>query len=207
MAIVVLEGIDGVGKTALIKQLQEKYPDKIETLAFPTVRARMELDKIHGKTLQDDITRHIIFEMDFMHCQYYIDQFYGFEYSKGSTRNTILLLDRWFPSNIAYSKFRFKNHGYLGNFYDILITNISNRRFDALIILKSDNPIQKQDNRYSVGDLLEIQKNYTRRMIGLIHNRLEWQYFVNHKYYEVDGLQEDTFEKVETILKEKGYLN
>lgn len=87
MTVVLIEGIDGTGKTTLINQLKEKYLDKIDIFSFPTEKAREELCNVNnGKytnqnipsTTIDLILKAIIYEVDFLNNEDFIKSYIEF---------------------------------------------------------------------------------------------------------------------------------
>jgi thymidylate kinase len=222
MTIVLIEGIDGVGKTTLINQLKEKYPDKIDTFSFPTEAAREELCNIHnGKytnqqnvpyTTIDLILKAIIYEIDFLNNTDFIQSY--LEYGNQNYNKT-LLLDRWYLSNLAYVKYLFPNpllypHFYK-NFYKIIERQERRLEPTFTVLLQSEKPIIKSDSTLPDTHLLKIQENYIKE---LQNQQKKWggllvgmDSITDKKYSIVEGLTPNTFTIVEYALKERGFLD
>lgn len=220
MTIVLIEGIDGVGKTTLINQLKEKYPDKIDTFSFPTETARQELCNVHnGKyTNQDNvpyttidlILKAIIYEVDFLNNTDFIQSY--LEYGN-QNYDQILLLDRWYLSNLAYVRYLFPSPllypPFFKNFYKIIENQQRRLEPTYTILLRSDKPIIKDDLTLPDTHLLKIQENYIKILYEL-QRKADGLYVSSgqqHKIFSiVEGLNSNTFSIVEYILKERGFL-
>jgi len=222
MTIVLIEGIDGVGKTTIINQLKEKYPDKIDTFSFPTAQAREELCNVHrGKytnqenvpyTTIDLILKAIIYEIDFLNNTDFIQSY--LEYGNKNYNKT-LLLDRWYLSNIAYVKYLFPNPllypPFFKNFYKIIENQERKLEPTFTILLHSEKPIIKDDSTLPDTHLLKIQENYINE---LKKQQNKWRGILvdpdsirDKKYSIVEGLTPNTFTIVEYALKERGFLD
>lgn len=218
MTVVLLEGIDGLGKTTLINQLKEKYPDKIDTFSFPTEQAREELCHVQtGKyTNQDNIPyttidlilKAIIYEVDFLNNEETIKSY--LEYGNKNSEKT-LILDRWYLSNVAYTKYLFESPmlfpTYFKNFFKIIANQYRRLEPTYTILLQSDNPIVKDDSILPETHLLKIQENYIKRLALMQKNSGNYSVILGEKNYSiVEALTPSTFTIVEYILKEKGFL-
>jgi len=130
MSIIVFEGIDGMGKTAVIKQLIKKYPDKFDSLAFPTAVFKHEIideevTPVSPNTISTLIHYHTAFEIDFMvHTN---------ELKRRSKKGPLLVY-RYFMSNMAYAEINFIKHGYQSHGFLQLLEKIDHGIIPDLVI-------------------------------------------------------------------------
>lgn len=186
--IILLEGIDNVGKSTLIKELKEKY-DNIKSFAFPTTDIRKITEDLYNKfdreNLDDLLEYHLLFIEDFLKHQKDLK----------NDNNTVLLLDRYFYSNIAYFR------------YD-LINYILDK---GIPILEGVKFIRIVNDILSSFYRLLIQPDIVIYLEGISQsmNFLTWDYELGFKRLlppkrleVVKALQNDTFEIVESIIND-----
>lgn len=188
MSIVLLEGIDGTGKSTIIKQLQEKYP-KLKSMAFPVNREvlKVEYDR---DSFQEVCMYHKQFVKDFIDNQLKIADMV----EDGST----LLLDRYYLSHVVYVMYDYANHA--------TKTGI---KFDAMLkeLIGIQNMSLTQLSRLiAPSDVIFLfQKNpKNKRLQGLYE--MVMLAFKERPAHQIEGLTQDTFSNVENMLLENDYI-
>ncbi|MDN5845327.1 MAG: hypothetical protein L0H53_03535 [Candidatus Nitrosocosmicus sp.] len=209
MSIIVFESVDGMGKSAVIEQLIKKYPDKFDSMAFPSEIFKQEINDegvitpvdFNNNTLSTLIHYHTAFEIDFM---VHID-----EIQKKSKKAGHLLLDRYFISNIAYAEINFIKHGYQGHPFLQLLERIDHGIIpDLVICLKAytlDNFPEKEDSHFTKQELSHVQYCYTNLLPQLrVQDKIKD--YANVVLLSESYRNENLFEMVEAVVKEKGFL-
>jgi thymidylate kinase len=216
MSLIVIEGIDTEGKSAIANQLKTKYPKQIEIIKFPSIDIEEGLEKQQNdvKTL---IYNHILFEIDFHKSIDKLQQ----QISKGK----LLILIRYFPSNIVYLQNNIEKYRKDKKTFDILTYYLSlineidrGIKPDLVILLNSkfqmisDDKGEKEVDTDNDNGYYDINKFYTQNQLLLIKEkfpfvlyRLKTQKKI-HDFKIVDFLQPDSLLQIENILKDKGFL-
>ncbi len=149
--IISIEGFDGTGKSTLVSQLKEKFPD-VESYHFPSPEY---LDKLHkayqvftkNKTLNNLLKYHVLFLEDFAVHQ---DMLKEKQLNKGKK---VLLLDRYIYSHAAYANADIasffihnpkleKNYGYCKAIMKLFYLFYSNLETPSMVIFLERSPIQ-----------------------------------------------------------------
>jgi hypothetical protein len=193
MSLVVIEGDDGVGKTTLIAKLKQKYPDRIEVMAFPSAEIKKSIPIPGGVIQWDDVELafeyHSLFMDDFIENQEKI-----FKLRKGN--RTLLLIDRYFLSNFVHL---------CG---DMLLYQ---SQFDNS--LKAMNEVLSKVWEITTPLYTELEQPdlwidlYSSEKKSAIQILFD-QVFKNspENTVHVKALQPDTFDNVENILIRRGFL-
>lgn len=99
--LLVIEGVDGSGKTWVIDNLIKKYPDNFVRFPFPTYTGKIQLQEklktIDMTNFQDVMDYHFLFIKDIMDHQPLLTE----KLAKG---NHHIVLDRYYFSTICYLK-------------------------------------------------------------------------------------------------------
>lgn len=161
MSIIVFEGIDGIGKTTIIEKLVKKYPQRFSMFAFPTEGFKEMVGEELNPNLQSNplsqlIHYHTAFEMDFIRLREDIE----FKSRKG-----VLLLDRYYMSNLVYATANFKKHGYENHPFLQLLENIDRGITpDCVIFLRGfdmDDFPHKDDSHFTADEFNQMQYDYS----------------------------------------------
>lgn len=205
MSIIVFEGVDGMGKTAVIQQLMKKYPNKFDSLAFPTAVFKHEINDevitpISPNTISTIIHYHTAFEIDFMvHIR---------ELERRSKKGP-LLLDRYFISNMAYAEINFIKHGYQNHPFLDLLQKIDHGVIpDLVIYLRAYDMNEftvKDDSHFTPEELSHIQYSYTN-LIPRLNEQDKIKDYATVTLLSEEFRNNKLLEYVEDILKEKGFL-
>lgn len=205
MASIVFVGPDGLGKTETIKKLLGKYPDKFDSMAFPTAVFKHEINDevitpVSPNTLSTLIHYHTAFEIDFM--------VHATELARKSQEKT-LLVDRYFPCNMAYAEINFIKHGYQNHAFLSLLHRIDHGIIPDLVILIKAYEMSafppKEDSHFSTEELDHIQYSYS-----MLLPRLKAEGKI--KDYTTIVLPSEQFRNerllkyMEIILEQKGFL-
>ncbi len=204
--IVAIEGVRGVGKSTVIKQLDEKYYIKnrndIHIRKFPSESL---VDKIQWMPYNmDDIDDVIAYQMHF------VNEFIQFSESVKKF-NDLFIVDRYILSNLAqsmYQIYRIKKDNHIWDGIERMLYYFYNNTWvqkpDLIIYLKGSHkqPAPKFDDEkfkeVVVGDELEW---YYNRQLANLKNKLQIPFEM------VTSHRDDTFTHVEYILKSRGLLN
>lgn len=195
--LVNIEGIDGVGKSTVIKALKEKYPS-IHVIAFPTQRLR-DTSKEHEhkfETFGDLFAYHYQFLEDFASEQ---ERLYNLVQS-----NTLVLIDRYYLSNYVYLLADVIKHlNSIGSLYKDSFNEISIELTPSLI------EFYKELEDPSLIIYLEKPKVNGGRFESIVNlfYSLTLEKMDDNDYVKIKGLQEDTISNIEKILKDRGYLD
>jgi thymidylate kinase len=197
MPIVNFEGADSVGKSSLIKLLINKYPT-LKSIAFPTPEMKKRLLYIEAE-FQNNL-RHL-YEY---HTEFMVDFITEQENIYNLLKNeTTTLLDRYFYSNATYLardyfKYLIKEFGYTSEkplYYFAKMMSVVVPFYYNLI--QPDLVIYLYKPYAIAGtETGEIQASYEGCFRTLPPKDL----------VKIEGLQPDTFQKVESALKTRGYI-
>lgn len=204
MPLVSIEGFDGMGKSTVISQLMNKYPLQLYTTPFPS-DPRL-YDYSHDiQSLDGLFEYHTRFLYDFIKRQDDIQK----QLDNGKT----VLLDRYFHSNFAYMMYDFKMW--------MKVNNIDNKTANNYIrelkfilypfykeLIQPDMIIYLYDNihdLFSYGGIITPIKDIKYR-INQAYELMMEDYGSRFKYFYVLALRPETFEMVENILIDDGYL-
>lgn len=194
-------GVDEAGKSTLIRELKEKYPDKIDVLAFPTLPLREKLATltIDYTDIHSILNYHMRFQLDFSEQQDKVAQY-------KENDDKLLILDRYIYCSLAYlcnAVLKYHSPSYwrkhirpiLWGYYE---QDLFFRKFvspDYIIWLYRE---EVEDDEHNM-----IQKCYREELS-------DWMEYcdMNHKvpYYRISALQQDTFARVERALLDKGFI-
>jgi hypothetical protein len=218
-SLVLIEGVDGTGKSTIIKQLQDKYgPSKIKTMAFPVNREilKVEYDKADDQAIKG---YHKMFLKDFIDNQRQIGKLCGEVDNNPEIPNDqgVVLLDRYFPSFLAYCMLDIMNHMSTVLNYDtnkILkdLIDIQNTSLKIMLnrLILPVHIIYLYSNKYdhdrTDSKTRALQALYEMVLTALKKPSTKFQQQHHPIITEIEGLQKDTFEKVESVLKKAGYL-
>lgn len=192
MKVVVLESIDGAGKTTAISELS------YETIKYPlNPEIKDAISKYYkflarsGKELHDDVRKtiyqniHDLYDMDFRKKAVLFN----------SDNIDTLVLDRYFISNVVYSK--------MNDVYRPIYAEEHQFPVDLVIYLKvRDYPLYKK-KFIERGDALprdpavlykEVQPIYQNTLKELLQNK------IIKKYQVIEALQNDTLAKIKEAI-------
>ena len=193
MPLVVFEGINTVLKTTVIDQLLQKYPEKIKTFTFPTVKYGDILSS--SSYLENNpeklIFKHSLIENDFIENKLEIYK---------DTRKYLVILNQYYLSNIVYFEYLSKGLDERIKQYSNVLRNIKHLTPDLFILLWSVEINERQHNLFDNDELPEIHNIYFKEV-------KELREMGKIKLFEyIETLRSDTYHKVEKTLKEKGLL-
>jgi thymidylate kinase len=193
MPLVVFEGINTVLKTTIIDQLLQKYPEKIKTFTFPTVKYGDLLSS--SSSLENNpeklIFKHSLIENDFIENKLEIYK---------DTRKYLVILNQYYLSNIVYFEYLSKGLDERIKQYTNVLRNIKHLTPDLFILLWSVEINERQHNLFDNDELPEIHNIYFKEV-------KELREMGKIKLFEyIETLRSDTYHKVEKTLKEKGLL-
>jgi thymidylate kinase len=196
--LVQIEGVDGAGKTTVIKDLKEKYPE-IHIIRFPTQRLR-DLNKGYlghehkFETIGDLLQYHYQFLEDFVSEQ---EKIYNLIQS-----NTLVLLDRYACSNYVYMLYDLVNfYGKNGD----KVMDIFKPMYQSLIEFYKELQDPSLFIYLEKPDWLYQNEERDRKLCFLYSLVIKANTSTTTDIVTIKGLQDDTFEKVESVLKERGY--
>jgi thymidylate kinase len=202
MPLVLFEGVDEVGKTSTIKQIcKEHYLNsgkKYSVLSYPTSAywkntMSEDFQKYDRNNLSEVIDHHYSFMEDFAIHQDSLKKYIKY--------NDVILLDRYFYSNFAYLQYDFYNYcgDKLKEDHNLLLTYYYNlcKILEGLYseLIQPDLVIYLYNPKPNKETII-IQACY--RAAFIVHPPKD--------IVEIKALQPDTFQKVETVLKTRGYL-
>jgi thymidylate kinase len=197
LPVVAIIGVDEAGKSTLISQLKDKYPNKIDVLAFPTLPLREKLAtlSIDYTDIHSILNYHIRFMLDFSEQNQNVGQYYH--------DDKLLILDRYFYCSLAYLRNAVLQHHteqywtdhirpLLWGYYS---DHINNPDFVIWLVRDKDE---------LGGEYIEIQKSYREELY-------DWEdkYQYQGSRFEkksIEGRQPDTFARVERALQSRGFL-
>lgn len=205
MSLISFEGFDGLGKTTLISQLMNKYPLQLYTMPFPS-DPRL-YDYSHDIEKLDDLLEyHTRFLYDFIKKQDEIQE----QLDMGKT----VLLDRYFYSNFAYLVHDFKMW--------MKVHDIDNKKANNYIrelkfilypfykeLIQPDMIIYLQDHihdLFSIGGTITPPIKDIKYRINQAYELMMEDYGSRFKYFYVLALRPNSFEMVESVLIDNGYI-
>jgi thymidylate kinase len=206
MKIVAIEGLRGCGKSTLINQFKEKYnPLKLLTYKFPT-KETIEILSKHKydmEKLSDVLEYNLQFVYDFIHFYRTLGK------PPSHCINDTFLIDRYILSNLAHFKYdMYQINGGAAQWEGI--SNLLYTMYNDFYVEKPDLIIYLKTNKYMQSDTKFDSGKYE----GAEHE-LEWFYNtelsnlknkLNIPFMTFEAFQPETFPNVESILKDKGYL-
>lgn len=201
MTLVVLEGYDEVGKSTVIKQLWDKYQDRILPRVYPTPRIRAILNTIYQFRMKDidSLFRyHYMFLEDFMINNDRIQE-------EVNIPDHLVLCDRYFYSSAVYF---LKDLAYYAvekglDRHEKVVTNLQIELIKTLGTFYTDL----------------VQPDLILYMVAKDFNNDKWAVIADQYYkgsfacypakrevLEITALHPRTFETVEAVLKDYGYI-
>lgn len=208
MSIIVVESVDGIGKTTIINQLVEKYPERFSKYSFPTsifksiVDEELDLDlNIQTNTISRLIHYHTAFEIDFMEHIEHLDKL---------SRKGVLLLDRYYMSNIVYAAANFKKHGYPDHPFLKLLENIDRGITpDCVLFIRAydakDFP-QKDDSHFTPEEFNLMQYDYSM-VLHKLRDKGKIKCFETILTLSNESRNKgELFKTVEEVLTNRGFL-
>lgn len=198
MPIVAIVGVDNVGKTTLINKLKEKYD--IDTFAFPTPKLRKELEslKIDYTDIYSILNYHMRFQLDFSEQQALIKEY--------KNNNKLLILDRYIYCSLAYLRQAVLRHhleDYWKRHIRPLLWGYYEQNMFYRDFISPDHIIWLLRKDVNDEEEKEIQDCYHEELY-------DWMEHcdMNHQvtYGSIEALKEDTFTRVEALLKDRGYI-
>jgi thymidylate kinase len=194
MPLVTIDGCDGVGKSSAIRQLKEKYP-LLETFAFPTPAIRK---KVEGRPKPDPrdlgalLRYHYQFMEDFVNHQEYIHNILE--------EGKILILDRYIYSNYVYLMLDVIIHATVNDYKPEFVFKMNKVLRDICQSLYEQ--LVKPDTAIYIHGITSDCKDFCS-----LHDTV-FESSVDDKgdVVLIRGLRPDTFSKLESELKKRGYL-
>lgn len=166
--MILLEGIDGVGKSTLIDYAIKTYPDKFFTFAFPSPTfktiLKMWYNEMSNQNIDHMVAKNSLFLADFLNYQEFL--------KKARLFRKTLLLNRYFYSSLAYAKEDFDK---LTNdtevwdqlkytkyypFMDTLVKPDHTILLQDISLTSPEGIKNKNDNGYDNESLFRIDRNY-----------------------------------------------
>ncbi|MEZ0180375.1 dTMP kinase ['Camptotheca acuminata' phytoplasma] len=156
MKIIVIEGIDGSGKTTLIQHLTEKLKELkkpfqvFQGLGSSSVGLQIKELFINGPTLSYETRFHLALANMAQIQKENINPYFK--------TDTIVILDRWFPSTFAYQIFPYLEHPqkqkqilYLQKILDLVVTRSIEVRdpqsFQFLLDIEPEKALQRKQTQ------------------------------------------------------------